>query len=126
MARYFDGEPERLWMKRWRCTECGAVHTVRPDGYWRRFLSPWYLILASLMLKMLQDRWLSLASRQRQQYWRRGYLKQRQIAGGLAGVEELHDEGIIVATHSLTDRWIEPLGRAVHRRFAVTGRTEGG
>ncbi len=64
--------------------------------------------------------------RQRQQYWGRGYLKQRQIAGGLAGIDELHDAGIIVATHSLTERWVHRLQAAPHPRFAVTGGIEGG
>ena len=69
---------------------------------------------------------LSVAGRQRQQYWMLGYLKQRQAAGGRVGVWELHDAGLIVATHSLTDRWIDSSGGAVHRRFAVTGGIEGG
>ena len=38
--------------------------------------------------------------RQRQQYWNRGYLKQRQAAGG-CGIWELYEAGLIVATHSL-------------------------
>jgi hypothetical protein len=113
-------------MKRWRCSECGAVHTVRPAEYWRRFLSSWYLIVASLIEKLLHGRWLSLASRQRQAYWKRGYLKQRQIAGGLAGVEELHDAGIIVATHSLTDRWVHRLQFTTHLSFSSTGDLDGG
>lgn len=113
-------------MKRWRCPDCTAVHTVRPEEYWRRFLSPWYLILASLLLRLLHQRWLSLALRQRQQYWRRGYLKQRQIAGGLAGVEELHDAGIIVATHSLTERVVHQLRWTAYPTFAATGGPEGG
>lgn len=126
VARYFDGEPERLWMKRWRCPECNAVHAMRPSTHWRRFLSPGWLILVSLLQKVLQGRWLSVVGRQRQQYWMLGYLKQRQASGGCMGVWELHDAGLIVATHSLTDRWIEPLGWAVHRRFAATAGVEWG
>jgi hypothetical protein len=94
---------------------------MRPSVQWRRFLAPWWLVLASLMQKLVQGRWLSLVGRQRQQYWRRGYLKQRQLAGGLAGIEELHDAGIIVATHSLTDRWVRWVGELTHRSFAATG-----
>jgi hypothetical protein len=126
VARYFDGEPGRLWMKRWRCPDCGAVYTMRPSTHWRGFLSPWWLILASLLQKVVQGRWLSVAGRQRQQYWRRGYLKQRQVSGGLAGVEELHDAGIIVATHSLTDRQIQRFPYCANLAFAATGAPEGG
>jgi hypothetical protein len=85
------------------------------------------LILASLLQKVAHGRWLSVAgSRQRQQYWRRGYLKQRQVAGGLAGVEELHEMGIIVATHSLTDRRILSCPYGANLTFAATGAPEGG
>jgi hypothetical protein len=120
VARYFDGEPEPLWMKRWRCPDCGAVHTMRPQTHWRRFLAPWWLVLASLLQKLLQARWLSMAGRQRQQYWIRGYLKQRQAAGGLAGVWELYDAGLIVATHSLTERWADPFRTKTYLTLAAT------
>jgi ribosomal protein S27AE len=126
VARYFDGEPERLWMKRWRCPACGAVLTVRPSTHWRRFLCPWWLILASLMQKVLQGRWLSLCGRQRQQYWGTGYLKQRQLAGGLVGIEALHEMGIIVATHSLTDRWVLSRNSCPNPSLAETGVPGGG
>jgi hypothetical protein len=99
---------------------------MRPSTHWRGFLSPWWLILASLLQKVVQGRWLSVAGRQRQQYWRRGYLKQRQVSGGLAGVEELHDAGIIVATHSLTDRQIQRFPYCANLAFAATGAPEGG
>lgn len=89
-------------------------------------MSPWWLILASLLQKVVHGRWLSVVGRQRQQYWRRGYLKQRQVAGGLAGVEELDDAGIIVATHSLTDRWILRFPYCTNLTFAATGPPEGG
>jgi len=113
-------------MKRWRCPDCGAVHTVRPHTHWRRFLAPWWLIVAGLVQKVVHGRWLSLAGRQRQQYWRVGYLKQRQASGGLAGVMELVEAGIVAATHSLTDRW-SPLPEGTpHRRLAATGSAESG
>jgi hypothetical protein len=89
-------------------------------------LSPWWLILASLLQKVVHGRWLSVAGRQRQQYWSRGYLKQRQVAGGLAGVEELHEMGIIVATHSLSDGRIQRFAHSANLTFAATGAPEGG
>jgi hypothetical protein len=46
---YFDGSPEALWLKRWRCPDCGAVHRYRPDSHWRRFLAPITTILAILL-----------------------------------------------------------------------------
>lgn len=89
-------------------------------------MSPWWLVLTSLLQKVLQGRWLSITGRQRQQHWMIGYRKQRQAAGGRAGVWELHDAGLIVATHSLTDRWIDPALYPPYRRFAATGTAGGG
>jgi len=113
-------------MKRWRCPVCGAVHTARPHTHWRRFLSPWSLILVSLIGKLQQARWLSVPGRQRQQYWIRGYLKQRQIAGGHAEVWELHEAGLIVATHSLTERWVDPFRQPPYSTFAATSNGPAG
>lgn len=126
VARYFDGEFGQLWMKRWRCPSCGAVHTMRPRAYWRRFLAPWWLILVSLQQKLVMARWLSLEARQRQQYWMRGYLKQRQAVGGIAEIWDLHELGIIVATHSLTYRVIDPPRDSPYPRFAATRATSYG
>ena len=120
VERYFDREPAPLWMKRWRCPDCKAVHTMRPQTHWRRFLAPWWLILVSLLQKLLLARRLSMAGRQRQQYWMRGYLKQRQAAGGLAGVWELHDAGLIVATHSPSERWADPFRPKTYSTLAAT------
>lgn len=107
-------------MKRWRCPDCRAVHTHRPRSHWRRFLASWWIIVLSVLQRLEQGRRLSMVGRQRQQYWVRGYRKQRQIAGGLAGVWELHEAGIIVASHSLTDCVREAAAYPTHRRFAAT------
>lgn len=67
-----------------------------------------------------------MIGRQRQQYWVRGYRKQCQIAGGRAGVWELHDARIIVATHSLTDRRFDVAVYPTHPSLAATMRPSGG
>ena len=99
---------------------------MRPRTHWRRFLAPWWLILVSLIQKTQQARWLSVVGRQRQQYWLRGYLKQRQIVGGLAGIWVLQELGIIVATHSLSDRVHGVANDGPYPRFAVTAGPPGG
>ena len=126
MARYFDEQPDPLWMRRWRCPDCRAVHTTRPHTYWRRFMAPWWLILVSLLQKHSHERWLSLLARQRQQYWNRGYLKQQQADGGLSGILALQEAGLIVATHSLGDRHGTVVTDPPHSRFAVTAGPPGG
>ena len=126
VARYFDGEPGPLWLKRWRCPACGAVYTMRPHTHWRRFLAPWWLIMASLVQYLERGRSLSLCGRQRQRYWFRGLLEQRQAAGGLGEPWQLYERRLIVATHSLTDNVLPRDDSPINRSFAATAALPGG
>lgn len=107
-------------MKRWRCVECRAVHTMRPANHWRGFWASELLIVFSLLQKELNGTWLSGISRQRQQYWWAGYRKQSRVGGLPLGVTELLCEGIIASTHSFTYREIIPFEHPPYRIFAVT------
>ena len=40
IQRYFDGYSEPLWIKRYRCPHCRAVHILRPATHYRRFQAP--------------------------------------------------------------------------------------
>lgn len=108
-------------MKRWRCPECRAVHTLRPEAHWRRFWAPWALILVSLQGKLEGRGWGQAFSRQRQQYWWQGFLRQSRLEGKPRKLDALLREGIIVATHSLSDRAIIPWPDPPYPSFAVTG-----
>jgi len=123
VERYFDGYDERLPMKRWRCVECGAVHTMRPASHWRGFWATIVLIMSSLRAKGEGRRWLSQVARQRQQYWWRGFQRQRRVAGAAASLNDLQAQAVIVATHSLRYRRLEPLPHDPHRIFAATTPT---
>lgn len=112
-------------MKRWRCAECAAVHTMRPATHWRGFWAAWPVIVASLLAKVKGQRWPQAIERQRQQYWWRGYRIQSLIEGAEAGPWELLLAGRIVATHSLSHREIRWIGGATNRIFAVTAPSGG-
>lgn len=121
VGRYFDGFSEQIWMKRWRCPDCGAVHTCRPSSHWRRFLAPVAVILASLAAKIAGFHWPRDESRQRQQYWYRGYVIQSRFDGlPPASIDELLDRLVIVTTHSTADRTTVPLLEPPHPRLAST------
>jgi len=121
VRRYFDGYPEPLWIKRWRCPDCGGVHTCRPDSHWRRFLAPIAVILASLVGKIAELAWAGDASRQRQQYWHRGYIIQGRFNGlPQETIESLYLAGIIISTHSTTDRASATWPLRPYRRLAAT------
>lgn len=109
-------------MKRWRCPDCGAVHTCRPNTHWRRFWTSIAAIILSLTGILGAKPNQPSVSRQSRQYWRRGYRIQ-SLVPGLPGstVQELLDGGIMAATHSLTDRAIRLWPEPPHPRLAATG-----
>lgn len=105
VRRYFDGNAQGLWLKRYRCADCGAVHTARPQSHYRGFWASITSILDSLFERVLHNRWCSVLSRQRQQYWWRGFVKQasRQCnpqEDSLALLFKLISQRIILSTHS--------------------------
>jgi hypothetical protein len=108
--RYFLGSSKPLWLKRYRCTTCGAVHTLRPKTHWRRFQSTLSTIIESLRTKIVDNRWLEGIPRQRQQYWWRGLkiqLSRNATAFKITSqhLRSLLTKHIIAATHSL--RWFQ-------------------
>ena len=119
-GRYFGRFAEALWMKRWRCPECGAVHTARPLEYWRGFQATVSAMATSLWLRAERGTWLDSFSRQRQEYWWRGLQRCRAIRGEAAELEALLEAGQIVATHSLLFREINHVDEPPHRIFAFT------
>jgi hypothetical protein len=122
VARYFDGVSHAVWVKRWRCPDCRAVHTMRPRGHWRGFWATAVTITAVLARKVAGESWMS---RQRQQYWWRGYQKQSRFSGSVVPLPTLVADGIIVATHSLTHRAMRAFPEPAHRIFAVTATCSG-
>ncbi len=125
VQRYFDCLSGPVWVRRYRCAECGKVHTLRPARHWRKFLAPIESVVRCLRSKIETNRWVDEWSRQRQQYWWRGFLK-RLLAAGFIGrpspeqLWQLLRGRIIAATHSLkyfdTRRVIGPS----YRTFAFT------
>jgi len=123
--RYFDEETEALWVKRYRCPDCGAVHTGRPAGHWRRFLADCQTIIESLTVKLQTGRWSARFSRQRQGYWWNGLITQmlrdglREVAPA-AGLRGLLQRAIIAATHSLKYFEIRSIVDGSYLSFAFT------
>jgi len=69
VGRYFEGFVNPLWMKRFRCPDCTAVHTGRPGGFLNGIRSPAEVVRSCLAAKITNNRWLRSVSRQNQQYW---------------------------------------------------------
>lgn len=80
--RYFEGFDEPLWVKRYRCPDCRAVHTCRPHLFMARQRYSVVAVLMSLLQKILQGRWLKCISHQAQLWWYRSvqrWCSQKQI-----------------------------------------------
>jgi len=60
-GRYFQDEVRPVWLKRYRCPDCQAVHILRPASYRARFRYSIRTILRSLGRKIRQGRWLPVA-----------------------------------------------------------------
>jgi hypothetical protein len=79
-------------------------------------------IIASLNGKLAGLPWSQCESRQRQQYWFRGYGIQSQFEGlPAATIEVLLVADIIVATHSTADRATVSWPGRPYRSLAATG-----
>jgi hypothetical protein len=128
VQRYFDDHPEGLYLKRYRCTDCAAVHTARPDTHYRGFWASIRCVVGCVYEKAVHGRWIGELSRQRQQYWWRGFLKQASRQSIPHGdprdlVASLLSRNIILSTHSLHYYEIRPLQAAPYPIFAVTAPT---
>ena len=122
VPRYFDESPQAVWVKRWRCADCRAVHTLRPDTHWRRFWTAIAVMVRCVVGKLEGAPWPKDVIRQRQQYWWGGYRIQSLVGGNPATpLSLLLESGIMAVTHSLTDRAVHLLSEVTYRRLAATG-----
>ncbi len=80
VERYFEGFGLPLWVKRFRCPDCRAVHTLRPEAFMRALRYRAEIIVSALREKIAGKRWLRSVSRQTQQYWLRSL---RRFCSGL-------------------------------------------
>jgi hypothetical protein len=70
-TRYFEGFSEFLWVKRFRCCDCFAVHTCRPLGFLKGLRYCAEAVGSCLLKKITENRWVGGFVRQNQQYWYR-------------------------------------------------------
>ena len=124
VGRFVDEFDKALLLKRYRCPDCGAVHTLRPHLYDRRFQVMWFTIFLSLLRKITFGQWLTGISRQKQQYWWRGFRKHASRWQNLvpetaqAALVTLFEAEQHLGTHSLTYYERRPLEEPPHRRLA--------
>lgn len=66
---YFSCLSEGIYLRRLRCPSCGAIHRLRPTGYFRRFRSSISEIIHSILHRASQLKWRPDLPRGRQRQW---------------------------------------------------------
>lgn len=105
---YFDGHTEGLWLRRYRCPECGCVLRLRPEGYLSRFQACIDSIRLSLSHRLNRGRWPPDLSRSRQRHWMRAL--KRKVEAYLG---KLWTEGLLVAFDHLLSSGKNPVSRSI-------------
>ncbi len=108
VAAYFDGFDQFLWLRRYRCPDCGCVIRLRPKGYFKRFQAAIETIRSSIVSKVCKGKWIGGISRSRQQHWFRSlcrrikiYLADAWDQGYIAGYDRLCRMGQIPVSRSI-------------------------
>ncbi len=105
----FEGFDNPLFIKRYRCPDCGCVITMRPSTHFSRFQSSKETIRSSLQHKITSGRWPPDAkSRARMRHWLRNL--KRQIK---AILEFSWDSGIMAGYDKLLEMGKNPVSSAI-------------
>ena len=129
MPRYFDGHAGQFWVLRYRCADCGAVHTMRPSDYDRMFRGQWLTIFFVLLTKIATSRWSAGFSKERQRYWMKGFRFHASRRGNASSMSEQLQElaeltmRVILGTHSAKFYEIKPYRNYPHPIFRLTAES---
>jgi hypothetical protein len=87
----FDGCPDWVWLRRYRCPECGCVIRLRPSGYFKRFQASISTIRFCIAFMLCTGRWPVGISRSRQDHWLRNLSRRVCAHFGRAWLDRLLD-----------------------------------
>lgn len=123
VLRFFHGYHEGIWMKRWRCPECGAVHTARPSEYAAGFQYRIETIYESITRKLTKDSYLTYIPYQIQQYWFKALRFQSAILNSWIDIHSFFKNSIknneYKVTFRLNCKIVSCRGDPPHLLFAV-------
>ena len=126
VLRYFDDYAGQLWMLKYRCDDCGSVHTMRPLEYERMFRAQWFAIFFVLLKKIATGRWSTRFSKERQRYWMKGFRfrasRQSNATGKTEQLRALQEmtRHTVLGTHSARFFEIKPYRDIPHPIFSLT------
>jgi hypothetical protein len=127
VQRYFNDEIKPYWMKRWYCPHCKSVHTARPSTHYRRFQYSKWDMLSFLFWYYLNEKLPRFHTRQREQYWLKGFVFQTSrkcnIKSVSDGIISLLKNKIIPFTHSSNYFEKTPVNMGTYFIHASTRKT---
>lgn len=109
VGAYFDqAGAQCVFLKRYRCPECGVVIRMRPSGHWQRLQASIAEIRRCLWQRITKGRWPPQSNPARQRHWLRGLRRQVVAHMGMSwaerleeGFEELLRRGICAVSRSV-------------------------
>lgn len=108
-TRYFQGFPTCLYLKCYRCPECGCVITLRPDTHFSRIRSDKNIIRAHLAHRLTSGQWpRSSLSRSSLRHWLANL--SRQMTAHLTAAWKA---GLLAAFDCLLAQGLNPVTRLI-------------
>jgi hypothetical protein len=106
---YFDQTGSQcVWLKRYRCPECGVVIRVRPLGYFKRIQASVEAVRLCVVERIGTGRWPPGSNPARQRHWLRALKRKVRAHLGLSyeerlaqGFEELWQRGVCAVSRAV-------------------------
>jgi hypothetical protein len=90
VTAYFDETGSQgVYLKRYRCPECGVVIRMRPSGYWRRIQATVATVHQCVVHRLEKGRWPPGSNPARGRHWLRALKRQVRAHLGMSYAEDL-------------------------------------
>lgn len=86
---YFDEFEGGVFLRRYRCVECGCVIRLKPQGYFHKFQSSIEAIRSSIRHRLETHRWVCGISRSRGLHWLKALKRKSRAYPGESFAEDL-------------------------------------
>jgi hypothetical protein len=105
---YFDDIDDGVYLRRYRCPECGCVIRLRPVGYFARIQASIETIRSVLTHRLEQGRWPAGLPGNRQRHWLKAL-----IANTVAFLGNAWRDRLVEAFDRLLCLSVTPISRAI-------------
>lgn len=90
VSAYFDeAGSQSVFLKRYRCSQCGVVIRLRPAGYWRRIQASIAVVRQCVVDRLEKGRWPPGCNSARGRHWLRALKRQVRTRLGMSYTERI-------------------------------------